>query len=268
MYKLAILEEKEINIIKQLSKKEYQDLLIHMKTINTFHKDYKRLTIVKESHDLFEKLIESYIKAEISYQRFADEVNINILKYLASFKSFLDHWETHINRLYGKKSAEFGAFKKATAVEFDGHFSYRFIYELRNYTLHCDMPVSNVASKIDEHDNHIVDIMINRDRLLKTYKWPKKVGLESMTENFDIREQMKEALECLVRIHQIAINLCDTEKLYESALAVYKLRVDYPGKGTYGIIKFSHDNIRTPKSVEAIPVSLAEALLKTFVKSN
>ncbi len=268
MYKLAALEEKKINIIKKISEQEYQDLLSHIRTLNIFLKDYKRLTIVKESHDAFKNVIESYMKQEISYQKFDDDVAANILKYLAAFKSFLDHWETHINRLYGKNSEEYNTFKKATAVQFDNCFSYRFIYELRNYTLHCDMPVSNVTSRIDENGNHEVDILISRDRLLDTYKWPSKVGLESMPESFDIRVQMEEALECLVRIQEVAINLCDTNKLYQSALEISKLGVDYPETTSFGIIKFSPENLRTPKSLEAIPVSWAEQLLKNLIQSN
>lgn len=266
IYKLATLKDMEFNIERKLSDKEYQDLLTHIKNLMTFNKDYKRLNIVINEMKSFRNFIDTYKKEEISYRKFSDDINSYILKYLASFKSFLDHWETYINRLYGKDSKELKDFKKATAIEFDGYFSYRFIYELRNYTLHCDMPVSKVVSKLDENDNHIINISIDRDRLLTTYKWPKKVGLESMKESFDIRPLMEESLKCLERIQKVSINLFDTKKVFESALVVFKLRVDYPGKKEFSIVKFPSDNPRTPTSIESIPIVWAEFLVKMLVE--
>lgn len=268
IYKLATLKDKEFNIVKDLSDKQYQELSLQIKTLNTFLKDYKRLTIVVESYKSFEKLITSYLNDMITYRQLTDEVNSEILKYLASFRSFLDHWETYVNRLFGKESQEFKDFKKATGIEFDKYFSYRFIYELRNYTLHCDMPVSNVRAKLDENDIKSIDISVDREKLLSTFKWPKKVGLESMPESFDLRELMKEALKCLERIQQTSLNLFDIRNIYECAFAIYKLRVDYPGYKDFGIVKFSPDNLRTPKSIETIPVHWAEVLLKMLVESK
>ncbi len=130
------------------------------------------------------------------------------------------------------------------------------------------MPLSNVLAKIDENDKRAIDISLDRDKLLSTFKWPRKVGLESMPERFDLRPLMKEALLCLERIQQTSLNLFDIREVYESALAIYKLRVDYPGYKDFGIVKFSTNNLRTPQGIELIPIHWTEIILKTLVKSN
>ncbi|MBK0009723.1 hypothetical protein IAE23_24945 [Bacillus sp. S35] len=267
MYKLAKIQEKEFTIVKELSDEEYKDIQKDFTIIDNFLRDYNRLNVVTRAYELFKNFITKYIMREIPYQELLENVNFYILNFLSSFNSFLDHWQTHVTRLYGKESMEYKKFKEATAIEFDHCFSYRFIYELRNYTLHCDMPISIVRGSIDENDSPFVEIIISKSRLRSTYKWRPKVGLESMPEEFDIRGHMESALNCLKRIQQVALNLSDINSLHESTLAISKLGADYEENTRLGIVEFPLNTSNTPTSIKLLKIHEAKKILEMLVES-
>lgn len=262
MKKLAVFNKSSFTIIRDYQDSDYQELQQHINTLNLFEKNYLRLALVEKDLRSYEQTITAYLKNEISFSELNSAIREQILHFLASFLAFLDNWKTYITRTFGPD--ELDTFKRATHKEFNEHFSYRFIYELRNYTLHCDNPVSRVSAKLLSDDTETVDIIINRDKLLKTYKWPDKVKLESEPEEFDLTKHMKKALVCLTRIHEVCLNIGNVRKVYESAIEVYKIRVSNKDiDGEFYIIHFEDiSNNTSPSSISIIPIRLAEVLLK------
>jgi hypothetical protein len=116
------------------------------------------------------------------------EINRLLINYLGSYKMFIEHCEKKINNQFGAKSQEFRDFKLMTNKAYDNLFSYRFIYELRNFCQHCgiavtDMEFSNQNKWIE------VNFQFEKNYLLKEYKkWKQKVksDLENMEDKFKI----------------------------------------------------------------------------------
>ncbi|WP_110289884.1 hypothetical protein [Paenibacillus taichungensis] len=276
MKSIASFDGETLTNLKDISEVEFEYFIEHSERINKFVNDYKRISIVEKDKEAMDKFIIDYLDdaTNIGTASFLSELPSLLLKYLASFKSFLDHWETHLKRLYGNDSKQVKEFKESTAVEFDSYFSYRFVYELRNFTLHCKFPISKVQTKLDENENKLLSVVVDRDRLISDYKWPKKVKLDEMELEFDLLPHIEEAFKCLLRIHQTAINLCDTKKLIESALIIYRFRVDYKDVvGDIALVTVEDDLINLNSNslnfkINNLPVKESEKILEMFVRDS
>lgn len=276
MKSIASFDGETLTNLKDISEVEFNYLIEHSERIKTFVNDYKRISIVKKDKEVMDKFITDYLEGttDIGTGYFLSELPSLLLKYLASFKSVLDHWETHLKRLYGNDSKQVKDFKVSTAVEFDSYFSYRFVYELRNFTLHCKFPISKVQTKFDENENKLLSVLVDRDRLMSEYKWPKKVKLDEMELEFDLLPHIEQAFECLLRIHQTAINLCDTKKLIESALIIYKFRIDYRDVvGDIALVTIEDNLINLDSDslkfkINNLPVKESKKILEMFVRDS
>ncbi|MEJ8303699.1 hypothetical protein [Saccharibacillus sacchari] len=276
MRSIASFDGKNLKGLKSISEAEFEGLLEHVKNINIFVNNYQRISMVQKDKEALENFISDYLddSQHISTAHFLNELPSFLLKYLASFKAFLDHWETYLNRLYGKDSDQFKRFKVATSAEFDEYFSYRFVYELRNFTLHCKFPIAKVKTKMDENKNNLLSVIVNKERLMSDYNWPKKVRLGEMEAEFDLLPHLEEAFNCLIRIHEIAINLCDTRSLMDSSLKIYKFAVDY--RGVVGDIVLatieesgldeSMDNLHI--EYNRLPIIESKNILEMFVENS
>lgn len=269
MRQLVVVKEKEVKIIREISEEEFKVIQEQINILNLFSKDFNRLTIVINSLKEYDDCIDRYINKRIPNFEFSDDIIKLVLVYVSTFRTFLDQWETYIKRKYGKKSDEIDKFKEATRLEYDEFFSYRFIYELRNYTLHCDMPISQISGRIDEEGKYSVNVFIYRDKLLQTYEWPSKVGIEEMPEEFEIYDHLKQSLECLSRIHQTALNLGDKRKVFEAALAILKIGSDNNESSRLGIIdSLSNNEKELSMKLMPIPLEFSIELIKLLIKSN
>ncbi|MBU2927794.1 hypothetical protein [Winogradskyella psychrotolerans] len=116
------------------------------------------------------------------------EINRLLINYLGSYKMFIEHCEKKINNQFGAKSQEFRDFKLMTNKAYDNLFSYRFIYELRNFCQHCGIAVTDL--EFSNQNKWIeVNFQFEKDYLLKEYKkWKQKVksDLENMEDKFNI----------------------------------------------------------------------------------
>lgn len=140
------------------------------------------------------------------------KVNLRILNLLSAIRTYLDHTETRLKRTYGKTSTQYQKFKDATAKAFDGHFSYRFIYKLRNYTQHCGMPLgrilthSNLLNLQTAESLHAIDFYFERDNLLSQLdEWGAVVKgeLQQMPPQFSVGPYLKETMSCLEAIDRV-----------------------------------------------------------------
>jgi hypothetical protein len=72
------------------------------------------------------------------------ETNRRFLSFLSAVRTYLDHTGTRLKRQYGD-GEPFDSFKKACRSAHDGSFAYRFLYQLRNYSQHCGLPIGHVV---------------------------------------------------------------------------------------------------------------------------
>jgi hypothetical protein len=72
-------------------------------------------------------------------------VNLHVLALLSALRLYVDHTSFRLKRSYGSDSPEATKFQQLLQQAYDGHFSYRFLYKLRNFSQHCGMPVGHVA---------------------------------------------------------------------------------------------------------------------------
>lgn len=122
------------------------------------------------------------------------EANRLAVNVLSSLRLFLDQTETRLSRSYGKESMQYRALKSATAYEYDNNFAYRFAYHLRNYTLHCGMPINHITVSSEAIDSQRTEAVVNRyqigfspQTLLKEFEdWKRaKPDLEASTTWID-----------------------------------------------------------------------------------
>ena len=125
------------------------------------------------------------------------EINRLLLNYLSSFRLYVDYLQTKFSRSESLKPMV-NDYKNIVAECFDSSFAYRFLYKLRNYTQHIDLPIETVSLKTKRiskgNYSYSIPIYFERDSLLEKYKeWGiVKNDLEKMSKYFDLYEIMDE----------------------------------------------------------------------------
>lgn len=102
-------------------------------------------------------------------------MNQHVINFVSSSRSFIEHVEGHLKRTFGPESAEWVGFRDHTRSLYDTHFSYRFVYALRNFAIHRELPLSNagVTRKRDEASGSfslVHSFTVDRDGVLERGK--------------------------------------------------------------------------------------------------
>lgn len=142
------------------------------------------------SSELYQDLI-SYIGTDninnILSKKKSDKIKIirtgnkMLLSYCASIKMLVEKIESFIK--HNCSNNEFEDFKKFLSKVYDDNLSYRFVMRLRNYMIHCDMPIT--IAKVSITDG--CGLYLNRDELLKGSVWSTvREDIEKMPVEIDI----------------------------------------------------------------------------------
>ena len=142
------------------------------------------------SAELYQDLI-LYIGNEnmsnILIQKNSDKINIirtvnkMLLSYCASVKMLVEKIESFIKHNCSHKESD--DFKKFLSKVYDDNLSYRFVMRLRNYMIHCDMPITIAKTSITDG----CGLYFNRDELLKGKMWSTvREDIEKMPVEIDI----------------------------------------------------------------------------------
>lgn len=159
------------------------------------------------------------------------EASIN---WLNATRLFLDHEQTWLTRRYGKESPELAVFNRARAAAFDGSLAYRFLYELRNYTTHCGLPLSRVYLQQPSPDDAAkglgqrIVFSLDRDDLLSRFDWGKHVtpDLRALSVTFELLPLIHEAMPHFDAIMETIICMDIREAVAAvSAFAPYMERI-------------------------------------------
>lgn len=138
-------------------------------------------TIVKYSKQI-EKIDQPNIVNELMNLIFVD-INRTFINFITSLKVFIEHVEKRLNKKYGKSSEQFNSFKQLTHNLYDNYFAYRFLLNLRDYSIHDSYPINNfnkdteLVQKTFQYKSKL-HFQFNRDVILENEKMRKKMGNE------------------------------------------------------------------------------------------
>lgn len=144
----------------------------------------KNLNEVLKIINQFEQNRESFVYEKDSVL-YIKELNRLLINALGSFLCFLNHYEYILKTKFEKDTVS-KSFKDICSNYFDNYFEYRFFYKLRNYAIHCNIPVSLIQST---QDNPKRSFYINVNQLLAEFDWGQKVkkDLESLNANIEVK---------------------------------------------------------------------------------
>ncbi|TCA01216.1 MULTISPECIES: hypothetical protein [Rhizobium] len=122
------------------------------------------------------------------------ELSCKILNLCASFRSYLEHQETHLKKQIGRSSPAWIAWRSfLTQIERDNKY-YALIYGLRNYIQHVDMPPLHLSlhSGRAEEVTLSVDLMAE-SLLIPTAQWSSE--MRDFINSYGARISLWEALK-------------------------------------------------------------------------
>lgn len=128
---------------------------------------------------------------------------------LSSGVLFVTYVENFMKEHYGKESVEAKEMKSKLSDFYDNEFVYRFMYELRNYSQHKEIPVHHITSQIIDHPKKKskVTVEINTKSLIESgYKW-KKIFKEDFTKRspvINVSELLREYFQIISLVYGAA----------------------------------------------------------------
>lgn len=132
-------------------------------------------------------------------------VSQKVTNLLSSTSAFLTHTSRQLHKIYGEGSQEWKIWDGRRKDLHADSFAYRFLYELRNFNQHSDLPFSNLnftgeRSTEDAPMDFKMGALIVRNGLLNDgYNWKKnlRVEIEQQPAVFDLLPLITEYLRCL-----------------------------------------------------------------------
>lgn len=139
-----------------------------------------------------------------------------LLNLLNSIRLFDDHNRTRIVRIYGDPSVELDAYLAARSSIYDQFYSYRFMFELRNFAQHCGEVPVHAEVHLDMTASTL-NLYFDRDELLSEFdNWKQvKRDLKTGPARFGIDTPIEETMVAVTRLAQEVVNI-DLPKFKES----------------------------------------------------
>ncbi len=152
--------EKRLESHDLLGEAEYDKYKEADRLIYGFLSDYQQFEQVRDSYADYRHLINRYnqeysvrprVNAVVTTEM-NHAINRRLRTFFTEFRFFLDYAERKLKRQYGKASAQASEFKRATSIQFDNSFAYRFVYQLRSYAQHINLPINALSLQSGEFD--------------------------------------------------------------------------------------------------------------------
>lgn len=120
-----------------------------------------------------------------------------LTNWLAATRLYLENERDFVLRNFGDGSEEMASYKSAASTAFDTYEGYRFLYNLRDYTQHCGIPVGYLNVSGIRPDT-VVEVSLDRSHLLASrFRWSKhaKALLNGWPVKIPVLPLMDEAME-------------------------------------------------------------------------
>jgi hypothetical protein len=262
---LVLLGEGVVTSVRELPQVEYDVYEKAYSFLMQFWGDLQLFDIVRLNHMEFERLVSEYIHDYAAHpvasshhmKIMAREANRRILNFLCSVRTFLDHSESNLKARYGEGSERIKRFDEARHQAYETVFSYRFVYRLRNYVQHCDMPLGSfsLSSTVDRATSkvtHTIGLYFDRDTLLKYDSWGPQLEAEirNLPSEIDIIPHLRAMTGCIDIINQVIVR----DELEEAGRASQVMNdlaneASRSGKGTPCIL-FVKKSALVPSGIE------------------
>lgn len=215
----------QYELIRKMTAGEYAEFLKADDRLSRFSEDQEKIGLLRDTYEDYKATVESHARqlearkhpisvAEVAAQnnRSYHQINTRVRSVLSEITTFLNYAEGYLKREYGKDSDQFKAFKKRTNIEYDASASYRFIYQLRNYAIHFDVPINAMHSEDGERDpstgefRKVVRVEVDRDKLLNSgYDWRKvRPDIESFPPRFSLDSHLDYMIRAIGIINAVA----------------------------------------------------------------
>jgi hypothetical protein len=147
------IDSRQYKGFRELSEYEYRRYVYDAATVLEFFSDYEQYVMVRYAYVEYLHLLERQAAAlanhvhlsEVMREQIVHNINRRLRSFFSEFRVFLDYTETKLKRRYGADSEQVNVFKTACSRQFDNSFAYRFVYKLRNYALHVNLPLNALS---------------------------------------------------------------------------------------------------------------------------
>jgi hypothetical protein len=214
--------------VRDFCEEEYAEFSDAHQAMRRFSIDERLLLMVVQNHEEFRALLDSVLKQwqiekrmdELILENLYLEVNRLLINMLASFTAYLNLTERKLKEQPAGE-ATFERFKKACSAAYDTDFAYRFLYKLRNFSQHYELPIGNIHAGQSLNEDGIqqykLEITFLPDELLNndfdSWGQPVRSELECMDEEFDVVPLLDRLIDRLMEIESVvtSVRLADIE---------------------------------------------------------
>lgn len=204
MKTLHLSYKDDIKSIKEFAEAEFKEIdeilkrfVLNAKMKWAFQVIEKNFVTLFKAADIeFENLSKGHLLWE-NLELASLEINRHVLNYLASQNAFLDHSFKFLSKKFGSKSNESKRFTKMTNDLFADHFSYRFLYKLRNFTVHLGFSLCAIEIEYTHKQITFIPKFIYEDLMEDPAFWAPHVkpDLEKIGEDFKAFDLFRESID-------------------------------------------------------------------------
>jgi hypothetical protein len=175
--------------------------------MDILERSYRELAAAVEEHNAILGAADNNVISMNILEGFI-EISRCMIAFLASATAFLGACENMLMREFGKASFKSSAWVKKKNELHAAHFAYRFMYALRNYCQHANLPISDLNSSgtvVGEGGSMLFTsgVRVNRDKLFADhFDWPSKLiqEIRSQAEQFDLMPLSETYVNCMRRL--------------------------------------------------------------------
>ena len=276
MKSIACIKNKDFSFESNLSNDEYSTLQNYLKPLNNLNYEINFINDLKACFEDLDSFVIKFISGNIPPQIFQKDLNRQVLNYLFLIRAFLDKWEKHIKKNFGKESEELTNFENLTHDEYDKNFYYRFLYNLSNFARHSGNAFHEISTSLNDDDTKNLEIFIDKRKFLEDFEWKKSFynEINLLPEvKIDIYLFLKNMFKSLEKIHFKVIEhniVKDINNLLINSLFLINFLNKYKDcDGEISIIEHE-ENIEEIKtmSIERLPLKIAVLIIKTYLNTH
>lgn len=191
-------------------------------------------------------------------------VSQRVTNFLAGASAFVTQCQIRVAHTSGEDSPAFLQWNELRKDEHANKFAYRFLYEMRNFSQHRSLPISNFCisgarTTVGTPMDFSIDFTLSRDELLQSgYTWKKELASEIQTQDSDIplTPLLEDYMQSMRKLCLAALNI-HCEALANCARYLSKLQElsQMPEGGTPAIFVYpTNETSSPPTRHEQIPV--------------
>lgn len=268
--------------VRELSIDEFERLNTALSLAGLFNESLTLYEIcqanAKDIEDFHDQVINTTGLNFASSHNMVVELNRLLLNYLSSFRTFVDHQETQLSKISTTEDNWISHFKTRCSEVYDSSFSYRFLWNLRNYVQHCGLPVGGVnirtKNKAEGTEESEVSVYFKRDQLLENYKGWKKIvrtELAQQAERIAIFEHITNLRTCIDELAMTAleVHIHRLSEHWEFLVGVFnEVMAQYEGYvPVIGHFEKAENDIQ-PQKLSHLSVPLILKIQETWEKFN